>query len=133
MSIRSFAISLGTEGEFLEDSILYGSILLAALPAYILQAAFQCLFATAGKPAIGFYVTLASEVVNIILDAVFIIFYFHGGLRVQLLQRLLVKVLVVLCHFSILHVIIQAFCSLAKQRGISMHCAKHARMVLQNY
>ncbi|MDE7217517.1 MAG: hypothetical protein K2N20_05430, partial [Helicobacter sp.] len=57
VSIRPFAIFLGAEGQFLEDSILYGRILLLAIPAYILQTAFQCLFATAGKPAIGFYVT----------------------------------------------------------------------------
>lgn len=77
-TIRPFAISLGAEGQFLEDGILYGGILLAALPAYILQAAFQCLFATAGKPAIGFYVTLAAGIVNIILDAVFIILFQWG-------------------------------------------------------
>ena len=78
VSIRPFAIFLGAEGQFLEDSILYGRILLLAIPAYILQTAFQCLFATAGKPAIGFYVTLAAGIVNIILDAIFIVIFSWG-------------------------------------------------------
>ena len=50
--LRPLAISLGAEGQLLEDSILYGRIILLAIPAYILQYEFQCLFATAGKPAI---------------------------------------------------------------------------------
>lgn len=32
-------------GSFLEDSVTYGRIILAAIPAYILQYEFQCLFA----------------------------------------------------------------------------------------
>ena len=78
VSIRPFTIFLGAEGQFLEDGVLYGSIFLAAIPVSTLQAAFQCLFATAGKPAIGFYVTLAAGIVNIILDTVFIVLFQWG-------------------------------------------------------
>lgn len=70
--LRSLAAALGAEGQLLEDSILYGRIILIALPAYILQYEFQCLFATAGKPAAGLYVTIAAGVTNMVLDALFV-------------------------------------------------------------
>ena len=76
--LRPLAISLGAEGQLLEDSILYGRIILLAIPAYILQYEFQCLFATAGKPAIGLYVTVAAGVTNMILDALFVAFFRLG-------------------------------------------------------
>ena len=48
--LRPFARLMGAEGELLENSLLYGTINLIALPFYILQYEFQCLFATAEKP-----------------------------------------------------------------------------------
>lgn len=63
---------LGAEGELLSNCVLYGRIILSALPAYILQFEFQCLFATAEKPKLGLYITLASGITNFILDAIFI-------------------------------------------------------------
>ena len=56
--IRPVAMMLGAEGKLLSDCVLYGRIILAALPFYILQFEFQCLFATAGKPKLGLYVTV---------------------------------------------------------------------------
>ena len=50
----------------------YGRILLLALPAYIFQYEFQCLFATAGKPVLGLWVTVAAGVTNMVLDALFV-------------------------------------------------------------
>ena len=63
---------LGAEGKLLSDCVLYGRIILAALPFYILQFEFQCLFATAGKPKLGLYVTVAAGVTNMALDALFV-------------------------------------------------------------
>ena len=64
--------ALGAEGELLENSIRYGRVILAAIPAYILQYEFQCLFATAGKARLGLYVTVASGLTNIVLDMLFV-------------------------------------------------------------
>ena len=66
--LRPFARLMGAEGELLKNSLLYGTINLIALPFYILQYEFQCLFATAEKPKLGLYVTVASGVANMVLD-----------------------------------------------------------------
>ena len=66
--LRPFARLMGAEGELLENSLLYGTINLIALPFYLLQYEFQCLFATAEKPKLGLYVTVASGVANMVLD-----------------------------------------------------------------
>ena len=66
--LRPFARLMGAEGELLENSLLYGTINLISLPFYILQYEFQCLFATAEKPKLGLYVTVASGVANMVLD-----------------------------------------------------------------
>lgn len=70
--IRPIASLMGAGGQLLEDSVRYGRIVLAALPWFILQFEFQCLFATAQKPRLGLYVTLLAGAANIILDAVFV-------------------------------------------------------------
>ena len=64
--LRPVARLMGAEGELLEQSIIYGRIILLALPFYILQFEFQCLFSTAEKPKLGLYVTVASGVANMI-------------------------------------------------------------------
>lgn len=70
--IRPISVALGAEGQLLKDSITYGYIILIALPAYILQFEFQCLFVTAEKPKLGLYVTIAAGLTNMGLDALFV-------------------------------------------------------------
>lgn len=70
--IRPIATFLGAEGEMLENCVLYGIIILCALPFYMLQFEFQSFFATAEKPNLGLVVTLAAGLTNIILDALFV-------------------------------------------------------------
>ena len=70
--IRPVASMLGAEGELLEDCVLYGRIVLAAMPAFMLQMEFQTFFVMAEKPQIGLYVTLASGVANMVLDALLV-------------------------------------------------------------
>lgn len=77
--LRPIAVLLGAEGQLLSDCLLYGRIILLALPFYILQYEFQCLFATAEKPKLGLSVTVAAGVTNMILDALFVAI-FHWGL-----------------------------------------------------
>ena len=66
------AIALGAQGAMLEDCITYGMVLLPAIPAYVLQYEFQCLFVTAEKPNLGLAVTVASGLTNMVLDALFV-------------------------------------------------------------
>lgn len=70
--LPQIASLLGAEGELLENSVLYGRIITVAVPAFILQYEFQCLFATAEKPRLGLIVTVAAGVTNMILDAVLV-------------------------------------------------------------
>lgn len=70
--LRPAARLLGADGEMLENSVLYGRIILLALPAYILQMEFQSFFITAGKPQLGLWVTVASGVTNMVLDALLV-------------------------------------------------------------
>ena len=68
----------GADGQLLENSVTYGRIILAALPFYILQFEFQCLFATAGKPRLGLIVTAAAGIANMVLDALLVAVFPFG-------------------------------------------------------
>lgn len=68
------AAMLGAEGEILRYAVLYGRILLLALPFNVLQLLFQSFFITAERPQLGLLVTLSSGVTNIVLDATLVIF-----------------------------------------------------------
>lgn len=76
--IRPLAAALGAEGQLLEDSIVYGRNLLLAIPAFILQYEFQCLFATAEKPKLGLYITIAAGLTNMVFDALFVALFQWG-------------------------------------------------------
>lgn len=76
--LRPLASLMGAKDRLLEDSVIYGRIILIALPFYVLQFEFQCLFAVAGKPKLGLYVTAAAGVTNIILDALFVAVFQWG-------------------------------------------------------
>lgn len=76
--LRPIASALGAQGQMLEDSVAYGRIILIAIPAFILQYEFQCLFATAQKPKLGLYVTVAAGLTNVVLDAVFVAVFSWG-------------------------------------------------------
>lgn len=71
VTLPTVAKLMKAEGELYTDALLYARIILAALPFYVLQYEFQCLFACAGKPKLGLYVTVAAGVTNMILDALF--------------------------------------------------------------
>lgn len=70
--LRPVAALLGAEGAMLEQCVLYGRIILLALPAYMLQYAFQALFMTAEKPQLGLAVTVASGLTNMVLDVLLV-------------------------------------------------------------
>ena len=70
--LRPIAGFLGAEGALLENCVIYGRIILCALPFYVLQLLFQSFFVTAEKPHLGLIVTVCSGVTNMILDAVLV-------------------------------------------------------------
>ena len=76
--IRPAAAALGAQGRLLEDSVTYARIILLAVPAFVLQFEFQCLFATAEKPTLGLCVTVAAGVTNMVLDALFVAVFRWG-------------------------------------------------------
>lgn len=78
--LRPAAKLLGAEGQMLEDCVTYGSIVLPASTAYILQFAYQSFCVTAEKANLSLIMTVISGVCNIILDAVFVA-VFDWGLK----------------------------------------------------
>lgn len=71
-----------SNGEFNQEvydgCILYGAIILASMPAFMLQNAFQSFFTTAGKPKLGLYIIVSAGVTNAVLDALFIAVFKWG-------------------------------------------------------
>lgn len=76
--IEPIARLFGAEGEMLRYAIIYGRIVLASLPFFMLQNAFQNLFITAERPKLGLATTVAAGLTNIILDALFIAVFKWG-------------------------------------------------------
>lgn len=72
------ASAMGTSGEVLACSVFYGRTLLLSLPMFVLQRVFQSFMVTAGKPSLGLHMTILSGVMNIGLDALFILIFKWG-------------------------------------------------------
>lgn len=76
--VRPFSILLGAEGLLLEYCVLYCRISLISLPCFMLQCAFQSFFVAAEKPKLGLYASIASGVVNMVFDFIFIVIFKWG-------------------------------------------------------
>ena len=70
--IRPISVLLGATGELLENCVVYGRIVIAAMPFFILQLLFQSFFIAAEKPHLGFLVTVAGGVTNMVGDALLV-------------------------------------------------------------
>lgn len=70
--LRPAAILLGAAGQILEDCVTYGIIVQLALPAYVLQYAFQSFCITAEKPNLSLTMMVVAGICNIVLDALFV-------------------------------------------------------------
>ena len=70
--MRPVAVALGAEGEMVRLAVIYGRILTAALPVYMLQLALQPFCMTAGRPELGTATSIACGLTNIVLDALFV-------------------------------------------------------------
>lgn len=76
--VRPFSMLLGAEGQLLEYCVLYCRISLISLPCFMMQCAFQSFFVAAEKPKLGLYASIASGVVNMVFDFVFIVIFKWG-------------------------------------------------------
>lgn len=70
---------IGVERSMVSYCMTYGLIGMITLPFYMLQFLFQILFVTAEKPHLGFWITVTTGVINIVLDFIFIV-VFHWGI-----------------------------------------------------
>lgn len=77
--LRPIAAMLGAEGEMLHYCVIYGRIILIALPTFMLQIEFQSFFVMAEVPQLGLKSTVISGVTNMVLDALFM-GVFHWGI-----------------------------------------------------
>ena len=68
----TIALWLGADGTMLEDCVLYSRISMAGMPFFMMQNAFQSFYMAAERPQLGTWMSVASGVVNIVLDAVFV-------------------------------------------------------------
>ena len=76
--LRPIAELLGAESAILENCVLYGRIVLCALPFQVLQYLFQSFFVAAEKPKLGLFVIIAAGVTNMVLDALFVAVFRWG-------------------------------------------------------
>ncbi len=70
--LRPVAALLGAQGKMLDDCVLYGTIVLIAIPSYMLQFEFQSFFVVAEKPQLGLWVTVVAGAMNMVLDALLV-------------------------------------------------------------
>ena len=70
--MRPIVLFLGAEGGMIQECMTYGIIMSAFNAAFMLQFFFQSFFVVAEKPNLGFGITVAAGMTNIVLDALFI-------------------------------------------------------------
>lgn len=70
--IKPVAVLLKASPEMAEICARYGIIVLCALPMFMLQYEFSSFAATAEKPKLGLFTTIAAGVMNIVGDAVLV-------------------------------------------------------------
>ena len=76
--MEPLSVALGAEGAMIGQCVIYGRICAAGMPAFMMQMAIQPFFMVAEKPQMGTLVSLVCGLVNIGLDALFIIVFDWG-------------------------------------------------------
>jgi len=76
--IEPIAILMGADKNMLPYCVVYGRILLAATPAFILQTMLQSFFVAAEKPHLGLVITILAGLTNIIFDALLVAVFNYG-------------------------------------------------------
>ena len=70
--LRPLCFLMGANEALLEDCMVYGFLMIAGSPAFMLQTSFQSFCVVAEKPKMGFFLSLAAGGTNIFLDYLFI-------------------------------------------------------------
>lgn len=76
--LKELSYLLGASEDMIPSCMIYGRILLLALPFRMSQYVFQAFFITSEKSKLGLYVTLGSGLINICLDALFVAIFKWG-------------------------------------------------------
>ena len=83
-ALSETSLSPAEKEELIAYCAQYSRVIFAALPAFMLQNAFQGFFVTAEKPRLGLYVTMAAGCANILFDALFVAVFEWGLLGAAL-------------------------------------------------
>lgn len=70
--VKPVAILLGAEGELLHHAVIYGRIITAFMPAYVMQCMMEPFFVAAERPKLGLLVNIAAGVTNMVLDVLLV-------------------------------------------------------------
>ncbi len=70
--LRQLAGVLGATEDMLSDCVTYATIVLIALPAFMLQNSFQSFLVVAEKPGMGLRISILSGITNMVLDFLFV-------------------------------------------------------------
>lgn len=76
--IPQIAALMGAEGAIYESCVIYGRILIAALPAFMLQILFENFLVVAERPKMSMAIAISSGVTNIVMDALFVAVFKWG-------------------------------------------------------
>ena len=102
--LPTIARLLGARDGILKDCVLYGRIILCALPFLVLQYLFQSFFVAAEKPRLGLLVIIAAGVTNMVLDALLVVLlpqeYKLAGAAIATAASQLVGGFIPLLYFS---------------------------------
>ncbi len=101
-TVRPVSILLGAEGEeMIENCVVYGSIIFAGIPFFMLQNTFSIFFITAERPQYGFYTTVAAGCGNMVLDWLFIAVFRWGiaGAALATIMSQLIGAVIPLVYF----------------------------------
>lgn len=105
-TVRPVSIFLGADTEeMIENCVIYGSIIFAGIPFFMLQNAFQIFFITAERPQYGLYTTIAAGCGNMVLDWLFMAVFDWGlaGAAFATIASQFIGALIPLIYFSRKH------------------------------
>ena len=77
--MKQAALLLGADADMLPHCVTYGRILLIGMVPFMLQNVFQSFLVCAERPKFGLWITFATGVCNMVLDALFMA-VFHWGI-----------------------------------------------------
>lgn len=99
--VEPIAKLIGANKSFLPFIKEYGTIIISAEVAFMLQNLFQSFFIAAEKPTLGFIVTVIAGVSNMILDALFMAVFNWGvkGAAVATIISQIIGAVIPVCYF----------------------------------